>query len=165
MERREFISGSLASASLLAGEKAKESQRPRTTGLDVTTPGEVIIERAQTGQPHRGKVLASIAPHSDDHSILSGGTIAKLVAEGYTAYLIRTSNDEMDSYDLSSGKTIAANEADNEAMRRHFSHRRLSQPAPVFAPWPREKLRAPRGFLHPPSCRPPSRVGDCGSGR
>jgi len=116
MERREFISGSLASASLLAGEKAKESQRPRTTGLDVTTPGEVIIERAQTGQPHRGKVLASIAPHSDDHSILSGGTIAKLVAEGYTAYLIRTSNDEMDSYDLSSGKTIAANEADNEAM-------------------------------------------------
>lgn len=116
MERREFISGSLASASLLAGEKAKESQRPRATPVDVTTPGEVTIERAQSGQPHKGKVLASIAPHSDDHSILSGGTIAKLVAEGYTAYLIRTSNDEMDSYDLSSGKTIAANEADNEAM-------------------------------------------------
>jgi LmbE family N-acetylglucosaminyl deacetylase len=116
MERREFISGSLASASLLAGEKAKEPERPRAAGVDVTTSGEVTVERFQPGQPHRGKVLASIAPHSDDHSILSGGTIAKLVAEGYTAYLIRTSNDEMDSYDLSSGKTIAANEADNEAM-------------------------------------------------
>ncbi len=74
------------------------------------------IERAATGQPHRGKVLATIAPHSDDHSILAGGTIAKLIAEGYTGYLIRTSNDEMDSYDLSQGQTVAANEADNRRM-------------------------------------------------
>jgi hypothetical protein len=89
MERREFISGSLASASLLAGEKAQKSERPRVAGVDVTTPGEVTIERAQPGQPHRGKVLASIAPHSDDHSILSGGTIAKLFfskAGGITIY-------------------------------------------------------------------------------
>jgi LmbE family N-acetylglucosaminyl deacetylase len=76
------------------------------------------IERAISGKPHAGKVLATIAPHSDDHSILAGGTIAKLIEEGYTGYLIRTSNDEMDSYDLSVGKTIAANEADNEAMAK-----------------------------------------------
>ncbi len=75
-----------------------------------------LIERAASGQPHRGKVLATIAPHSDDHSILAGGTIAKLIAEGYTGYLIRTSNDEMDSYDLSKGETVAANESDNQRM-------------------------------------------------
>ena len=50
-------------------------------------------------------MLATIAPHSDDHPILAGGTIAKLIEEGYTGYLIRTSNDEKDSYDLSLGKT------------------------------------------------------------
>jgi len=61
-------------------------------------------------------VLATIAPHSDDHSILAGGTIAKLIAEGYTGYLIRTSNDEKDSFDLSLGQTVAANESDNQKM-------------------------------------------------
>ncbi len=49
-----------------------------------------FIERAAPGQPHRGKVLATIAPHSDDHSILAGGTITKLIAEGYTGYLTST---------------------------------------------------------------------------
>ena len=76
----------------------------------------IFIERAADGTPHAGKVLASIAPHSDDHSILAGGTIAKLIQEGYTAYLIRTSNDEKDSYELSAGETIRANEAENHVM-------------------------------------------------
>jgi LmbE family N-acetylglucosaminyl deacetylase len=82
----------------------------------VTAGGEVVFERAMPGKPHAGKVLATIAPHSDDHSIYAGGTIAKLIAEGYTGYLIRTSNDEKDSFELSLGQTIAANEADNQAM-------------------------------------------------
>ncbi len=77
-----------------------------------------MIERVASGKPHAGKVLASIAPHSDDHSIMAGGTIAKLIDEGYTGYLIRTSNDEKDSYDLTLGQTIAANESDNEAMAK-----------------------------------------------
>ncbi len=77
---------------------------------------EIFIEGAATGRPHAGKVLASIAPHSDDHSILAGGTIAKLIEEGYTGYLIRTSNDEKDSYNLSAGETIRANEVENQVM-------------------------------------------------
>ncbi len=113
MQRREFL-GSTLSASLVGGAAAGDKSRPPSDETPATQP--VTIERSQPGQPHRGKVLATIAPHSDDHSILAGGTIAKLIGEGYTGYLIRTSNDEMDSYDLSTGQTIAANEADTARM-------------------------------------------------
>jgi LmbE family N-acetylglucosaminyl deacetylase len=122
MERREFLGGTL-SATLLGSDSARKP--PATAGGTSTTDAETIgggpapeIERAQSGRPHAGKVLATIAPHSDDHSILCGGTVAKLIGEGYTGYLIRTSNDEMDSYDLSVGATIAANESDNERMAK-----------------------------------------------
>ena len=114
MQRREFLAQSATSGSLLAG--GASPGQPNAAAA--ANGGEVIIERAAVGKPHAGKVLASIAPHSDDHSILAGGTIAKLIDEGYTAYLIRTSNDEKDSFDLSLGQTVAANESDNEAMSR-----------------------------------------------
>jgi len=113
MQRREFLGSTLVTG--LAAAPAVQNKPDDTVS---TTQPEITIERAESGKPHRGKVLATIAPHSDDHSILAGGTIAKLIAEGYTGYLIRTSNDEMDSLDLSSGKTIAANEADNERMAK-----------------------------------------------
>lgn len=86
---------------------------------------QIFIERLAKGTPHAGKVLASIAPHSDDHSILAGGTIAKLIDEGHTAYLIRTSNDEKDSYNLSAGETIRANEAENLVMARVLGFKRV----------------------------------------
>lgn len=112
MQRREFLAKSAASGGLLAGAPAS----PQST--DKADAAEVVIERSAAGKPHAGKVLASIAPHSDDHSILAGGTIAKLIDEGYTAYLVRTSNDDKDSFDLSLGQTVAANEADNQAMAK-----------------------------------------------
>jgi LmbE family N-acetylglucosaminyl deacetylase len=120
MERRDFL-GSTLSASLLGAPAAAGQANPKreaqsTSSADLTAGPAPQIERAQSGKPHAGKVLATIAPHSDDHSILAGGTIAKLIEEGYTGYLIRTSNDEMDSYDLSVGQTVAANESDNERM-------------------------------------------------
>jgi LmbE family N-acetylglucosaminyl deacetylase len=118
MERREFLGNTLASTALAGTGAAGTNPNSPRANADVTAPGEVFIERAVGGHPHAGKVLATIAPHSDDHPILAGGTIAKLIAEGYTGYLIRTSNDEMDSYNLSVGKTVAANEADNEAMAK-----------------------------------------------
>jgi LmbE family N-acetylglucosaminyl deacetylase len=117
MERREFLGGTL-SASLLGADAAAQPKTPRGVNEDVAAALAPQVERAQAGQPHRGKVLATIAPHSDEQSILSGGTIARLIDEGYTGYLIRTSNDEMDSYNLSVGQTIAANESDNQRMAR-----------------------------------------------
>jgi len=101
MERRDFYGGAVG---LLAASQ-----------LSAQTPvpaGEVFIERAATGQPHKGKVLALITPHLDDGPFFGCGTVVKLLKEGYTGYFIRTSNDEKDSYDLTLGETVAANERD-----------------------------------------------------
>jgi LmbE family N-acetylglucosaminyl deacetylase len=116
MRRREFLENTLAGATGLSAAGPATARKTGPAG-DAAQPA-IVIERAAAGKPHAGKVLATIAPHSDDHSILPGGTIAKLIAEGYTGYLIRTSNDEKDSYDLTSGQTVAANESDNLAMAK-----------------------------------------------
>jgi len=75
-----------------------------------------MIERAVSGTPHQGKVLALITPHLDDGPFFAGGTLAKLLNEGYTGYFIRTSNDEKDSYELTLGETVLANERDTAAF-------------------------------------------------
>ena len=97
MERRSFL-GTAFSALAASG------QTPTTT--------QIFIERAQEGTPSRGKVLALITPHLDDGPIFAGGTLAKLLRDGYTGYFIRTSNDEKDSYRLTLGETVLANEKD-----------------------------------------------------
>jgi len=81
-------------------------------------PKKPFIERAVEGKPHAGKVLGVIAPHADDFTIFCGGTVAKLINEGYTGYFIRTSNDEKDSYDLSIPETILCNAADQRAAAK-----------------------------------------------
>lgn len=103
MNRREFIGGTLAAGAAFSGQ-------------DTTQRGEVYIERAAADKPHAGKVLAVIEPHSDDMPIFAAGTVRKLLNEGYTGYLIRASNDEKDSYDLSMGETVLANERDTRVM-------------------------------------------------
>ncbi|MDF1513106.1 MAG: PIG-L family deacetylase [Anaerolineae bacterium] len=80
------------------------------------TNTDILIERPVKGQPHKGKVLAVIGPHSDDFSIFAAGTVIKLLNEGYTGYFIRVTNDDMDSYDLSQGETVQANERDTQAV-------------------------------------------------
>jgi len=60
-----------------------------------TISTEPLIERARTGLPHKGKVLVAIQPHSDDVALICAGTVAKLVNEGYTGYMIRATNDDM----------------------------------------------------------------------
>ncbi len=89
---------------------------PGAAQTNVAGPSGVTIERAAEGTPHQGKVLALITPHLDDGPIFAFGTIAKLLREGYSGYLIRTSNDEKDSYDLSVGETVLANERDMRAL-------------------------------------------------
>ena len=108
MDRRDFfgkaVAAGLASASPLAPQ------------MNIAGSSGVTIERAAAGTPHKGKVLALVTPHLDDGPIFAFGTIAKLLKEGYTGYFIRTSNDEKDSYDLSVGETVLANERDSRAF-------------------------------------------------
>lgn len=78
---------------------------------------EVVIERAAEGKPHAGKVLAAIQPHSDDIPLFAAGTVAKLLDEGYTGYLIRVTNDDM-AGPGTVGETVLANERDNNEVAR-----------------------------------------------
>ncbi len=55
------------------------------------------------------KVVVVISPHADDASIFCGGTLAKLARDGWDVHMIRVTNDEKDSLDLSKEETIAAN--------------------------------------------------------
>jgi LmbE family N-acetylglucosaminyl deacetylase len=57
-----------------------------------------------SGQPHAGKVFAAVHAHLSDVPYFAGGLCAKLMAQGYTGYLIRTTNDE-----TSGGKSSAQN--------------------------------------------------------
>jgi LmbE family N-acetylglucosaminyl deacetylase len=78
----------------------------------------VIIERPVEGRPHEGKVLAVIQPHCDDTPGYAAGTVAKLIYEGYTGYLIRTSNDDAAGSGNSLGERVLHNEQDNEAVAK-----------------------------------------------
>lgn len=77
---------------------------------------EVVVEGAREGKLHEGKVLAAIQPHADDIPLFAGGTVAKLIEEGYTGYLIRTSNDEKAGRGDTMGEVIDNNTRDNEAV-------------------------------------------------
>lgn len=81
------------------------------------TQAEVLVERTQPGRPHAGKVLAAIQPHSDDIPLFAAGTVAKLIDEGYTGYLIRMTNDDM-AGPGTVGETVLANQRDNQQVAR-----------------------------------------------
>ena len=110
MERRDFLN-------LVAIGIGANQASPGQTALAADSAG-VFIERSVPGQPHRGKVFALITPHLDDGPIFAGGTITKLLREGYIGYFIRTSNDEKDSYHRTLGETVLANEQDADLLAK-----------------------------------------------
>lgn len=102
MKRKEFLKTGVLSSALLGTSlisSAYGNNHPNhgpSRKLDGAQLNEedIVIERAQKGKPHQGKVLAAIQAHSDDIPLFAGGLVAKLMDEGYTGYLIRTSNDD-----------------------------------------------------------------------
>ncbi|MCS6953246.1 MAG: PIG-L family deacetylase [Bryobacterales bacterium] len=106
MQRREFLQ--VAAAGQWTALAPSLAQPPAS---------EVYIERAAEGRPHAGKVLAAIQPHSDDIPLFAAGTVAKLLDEGYTGYLIRVTNDDM-AGPGTIGETVLANERDNDEVAR-----------------------------------------------
>jgi len=81
----------------------------------VTSEGQPAVETWSDGRPHAGRVFAAVFPHADDLTIFASGTALKLLHEGYTGYLILTTDDDKDSYDLSSAETALRN--DEESRR------------------------------------------------
>src|SRR6187549_3273553 len=76
---------------------------------------DIVVEKAQAGRPHQGKVFVAVHAHLDDVPYYAAGLCAKLMAEGYTGYLIRTSNDEKRG-GQSAAKNILANEQEHQKM-------------------------------------------------
>jgi len=113
--RRDILTATLVSAALVQGQP-QEAQAQETRR-------EVFLERAAEGTPHKGKVLLAVQAHSDDIPLMAAGTVAKLVKEGYTGYLVRATNDDMgDAPGLgtpgSIGDHVLGNERDNAEVAR-----------------------------------------------
>ncbi len=116
MSRRNFLTNMMAGSALVGLARSPQLQR---TG---ETP-EVFLERPLSGQPHKGKVLLALQAHSDDIPLCAAGTVAKLIAEGYTGYLVRATNDDMgDSPGLGTPGTIGENVLGNERDTAEVAH-------------------------------------------
>lgn len=120
MKRRKFIAGNIALGALLPGAYA--SMGFTGPGSERKTGGnnenDIIIEKVREDQPGKGKIVAVIQPHNDDIPIYAAGTVAKLIYEGYTGYLIRTSNDDAAGKGNTMGERVLNNEQDNEEVAR-----------------------------------------------
>jgi len=112
MKRSEFIARVAGGAFAVSAADAATDEGP-------FAGGEPVIERALPGKPHAGKVLAAIQPHADDLPLFAGGLVLKLMREGYTGYLIRTTNDDHTGPGTV-GEGVLANERDNLAVAQAF---------------------------------------------
>jgi LmbE family N-acetylglucosaminyl deacetylase len=124
IQRREFFSGLLAGAALLRATLAESRAAAEEPSR------EIVFERPAEGTPHKGKVLLAVQAHSDDIPLMAAGTVAKLVKEGYTGYLVRATNDDMgDAPGLGTpgtiGDNVHGNERDNEEVARALGLKRV----------------------------------------
>ncbi|MFA5244716.1 MAG: PIG-L family deacetylase [Pedobacter sp.] len=127
MERRKFISKGLAAGAILPAtyatllspdaQAAENNSKSEAEANKMAKEDGIIIERSVSGRPHEGKVLAVIQPHVDDSTLFAGGTIAKLISEGYTGYLIRTTNDDA-AGGGTDGDRVLNNERDNDKVAK-----------------------------------------------
>jgi LmbE family N-acetylglucosaminyl deacetylase len=112
MDRRNFLGNTIGANLLLAGTPA-----PGDQSQSAATAPEIFFEKQAAGHPHTGKVLAAVQPHADDIPLFASGTVAKLIAEGYTGYLIRVTNDDMTGPGTI-GDGMSANEKDNQEVAK-----------------------------------------------
>ena len=114
-DRRDLLTGTMG-YTCTAFAYAQDAAAP-------ATPPDVFLERPAEGSPHKGKALLAVQAHADDIPLMAAGTVAKLVKEGYTGYLLRATNDDMgDAPGLgtpgSIGDHVVGNERDNAEVAR-----------------------------------------------
>jgi LmbE family N-acetylglucosaminyl deacetylase len=115
MLRRNFCGSLVAAGAMARLARPQQQQTPAA--------GRVVLERSVPGQPQKGKVLLALQAHSDDIPLSAAGTVAKLIEEGYTGYLVRATNDDMgDATGLGTpgtiGENVLGNERDNAEVAR-----------------------------------------------
>lgn len=119
MNRRKFVGRTLTGGMLMGGAAAAAS-----APVEFTAHGDLVIERPNEGQPHRGKILVAVQPHADDIPLFAAGTVTKLLKEGYVGYLIRVTNDDM-AGPGTIAQTVMANERDTDAVTRALGFKKL----------------------------------------
>jgi LmbE family N-acetylglucosaminyl deacetylase len=95
-------------------------------------------------------VLAAIQPHCDDIPGFAGGTVLKLLDEGYRGVLITMSNDSMAGVGSSIGDIVLKNERDTVEMARRLGITEtffLNYPNHNMDGWPILEIRARLIFL------------------
>jgi len=152
MDRRKFIgSGALLASAAQSPSQSSSQREPQAGGTaSVSYSVDVAIERARPGKPHRGKVLAAIQPHCDDIPIFAGGTILKLIDEGYTGVLITMSNDSMAGTGSSIGEIVLKNERDTKEVAKRLGLQEaifMNYPNHNMDGWPILEMRARLVFL------------------
>ena len=126
MKRRDFFEKSVIAGGLIGPAAAMSSFDSAGEGGNLPNNWageELVIERPASGRPHEGKVLAVIQPHCDDIAYFAAGTVAKLMHEGYTGYLIRTTNDDAAAPEKY-GEVVLNNEISNEAFAKVMGFKR-----------------------------------------
>jgi LmbE family N-acetylglucosaminyl deacetylase len=152
VERRHFIGGGALMAAQVRAQTQAQAQRELQAGGTGSTSYtvETFIDRRAGDKPHQGKVLAAIQPHCDDIPIFAGGTVLKLLDEGYTGYLITMSNDSMAGNGATIGEIVASNERDSREVARRLGLKQaffLNYPNHNMDGWPILEMRARLVFL------------------
>jgi len=83
--------------------------------FDAKNQDKIVFERTVAGEPHKGKVFVAIHSHLDDIPRYCAGTLARLIREGYTGYIIRASNDEQRG-EAAAAENTARGESEHAAM-------------------------------------------------
>ena len=162
MERRAFLSNSFAGGLAAASPQSKKGEAAASGEDSTSYEVDIAIERRQAGKPHKGKMLAAIQPHCDDIPIYAGGTILKLIDEGYEGILITMSDDSM-AGNLNSdypqtqrrgathGEIVHANEKDTIEVAKRLGLKEavfLNYPNHNMDAWPIIEMRARLIFLY-----------------
>ena len=151
MQRRNFLGTGLSASFFQTPPEPlieREYQSGGTGGVAYQLP--MTIERKQAGKPHQGKVVAAIQPHCDDVPIFAGGTLLKMIDEGYTGYLITLSNDSMAGTGSSIGDIVLKNERDTALVSKRLGCKEaffLNYPNHNMDAWPLIEIRARLIFL------------------
>lgn len=148
MERRHFLEASFLPGYAQVPPAARETEGGGTGSTSYQV--QITIEQRRAGKPHQGKVLAAIQPHCDDIPIFAAGAVLKMVDEGYTAYLITTSDDSMAGTGSSYGDIVLKNERDTREVARRMGCKDaffLGYPNHNMDIWPIAEMRARLVFL------------------
>ena len=153
MRRRKFLEASVLAAPAQLAAQAPAPARESVGGGTGSTSYQVqqpVIERRQSGKPHQGKVFAAIQPHCDDIPIFAGGTVLKMIDEGYTGYLITMSDDSMAGTGSTYGDIVLKNERDTIEVGKRLGCKDsifLNYPNHNMDAWPVIEMRARLVFL------------------